>query len=259
MSQQELNNKVVWITGASSGIGKSLAELMARDGYKVAMTARSDDALNAMADGERLFAYKGDVTDGKAMAAICAKIIKDHGTLDIAVLNAGTYLPDGMEDFSAAQLAKQYNINVNGTANCLEPVLKYFKEKKSGHVAIVASVAGYRGLPRSVSYGSTKAALINMAESLAAECKASFPAVKVQIVNPGFVKTPLTDANDFDMPMLMDVDKAAIAFLKGLKSSRFEVTFPWAFAFMTKLTGRILPNGLYIWLVSRLKTKQNEA
>jgi short-subunit dehydrogenase len=256
MSQAtDLNIKrVVWITGASSGIGAATAKRLANDGWHVAITARSADKLAALQQSHRgLYAYAGDVTDPAAMTDIVARIEQDLGPIDLAIMNAGNYFPDTVEDFSAASLKQQYEINVFGTMNALEPVLQRFKARQKGHIAIVASVAGYRGLPRSLSYGSSKAALINFTEALAAECR--FYGIKVQLVCPGFVKTPLTDKNDFPMPMLMDVDVAAEKFVQGLQSNRFEITFPWAFACLTKLVG-LLPGGLYIAAIAKIKQRQ---
>ena len=128
--------------------------------------------------------------------------------------------------------------------------MKSFLERGKGHVAIVASVAGFRGLPKSVSYGPTKAALINLAEALYAELNPK--GIKVQVINPGFIKTPLTDKNDFEMPMLMPVEDAAKALIKGLDSNAFEIFFPWPFVVLVKLID-MLPNKLYLWLVSKLE------
>lgn len=246
--------RLVWITGASTGIGAETALQMARKGWRVAISARSVDKLEALAKetqslkGE-IHAYPGDVTDEAAMATIVENIENAHGTIDLALLNAGTYFPDTGEDFTAANFKKTFDINVNGIAHCLEPLLKRFRQRRAGHIAIVASVAGYRGLPKSLSYGPTKAALINLSEALYVECKPF--GIKVQVVNPGFVKTPLTDENDFEMPMLMPVEDAATALIKGLESNRFEITFPWLFALIAKAMG-LLPDKAYLWLVSKI-------
>ena len=242
--------KLVWITGASTGIGAETALQMARSGYRVAITARSEDKLEALSQkAKNIYVYPGDVTDEKAMSRIVEEIEENQGEIDIALLNAGTYFPDTGETFTAKNFKRTFDINVNGIANCLEPLLKRFKERKGGHIAIVASVAGYRGLPRSISYGPTKAALINMAEALYVESKPFN--IKIQVVNPGFVKTPLTDQNDFDMPMIMQVEDAAKELVKGLESNQFEITFPWAFALMLKTVG-LLPNKAYLWVVSKM-------
>lgn len=249
-----MKQKIIWITGASSGIGAETALQMAKSGWRVAATARSLDKLEALAeqaasyDGA-IIPYAGDVTDLKAMSAIADAIEVEQGIIDIALLNAGTYFPDTDESFTADSFKKTFDVNVNGMANCVEPLLKKFRVRRAGHIAIVASVAGYRGLPRSLSYGATKAALINFAEALYIESKDA--GIKVQVINPGFVKTPLTDTNDFEMPMLMPVEDAAKALIKGIHSNKFEITFPWQFALILKTIG-LLPNKLYLNLIGKI-------
>lgn len=247
--------KKVWITGASSGIGAETAKQMAMQGWHILVTARSEDKLKALSEevkGEKgsITPYPGDVTKPKKIIELFKRIEEEQGDIDLVLLNAGTYIPQQSEDFEASAFKKTFDINVNGVANCLEPVLKKFIARKKGHIAIVASVAGFRGLPKSLAYGPTKAALINMAEALYMECKPHN--VKVQVINPGFVKTPLTDKNDFEMPMLMPVKDAAAALIRGLESNQFEIVFPWLFVYLVKLVG-LLPNKLYLWLVGKVK------
>ncbi|MCM2343687.1 MAG: SDR family NAD(P)-dependent oxidoreductase [Alphaproteobacteria bacterium] len=252
--------KIAWITGASSGLGAATALRLVKEGWVIAATARSADKIEVLihhveifGGGGRIVNYPGDVTDAGQMQEIVARIEAELGPIDLALLNAGTYLPDTVETFAAAHLQTQYETNVIGTAHCLEPVLKLFRARNKGHIAIVSSVAGYRGLPRSLSYGSSKAALINLAEALAIELRGS--KIKVQVVCPGFIKTPLTDKNDFYMPMLMDVDKAAEELVRGLNGGFFEISFPWIFSLLTKLVD-LLPDRLYIWTIGKIKEKQ---
>lgn len=245
----------IWITGASTGIGKSVALKLAKKTHKIFITARSENNLYDISETAKSFDGKiipmqGDVTDKKRMADIVEDIETNHGALDMVILNAGTYTPDELEKFTLEIFEKHHDLNVRGVMYALYPALQKFKARKKGHIAIVGSVAGFRGLPRSISYGSSKAALINMAEALYIECKPYN--IKVQIVNPGFVKTPLTDKNDFDMPMLMDVDDASDAFIKGLESNRFEINFPWLFCHIKK-TIDLLPNRIYLWLMGMVK------
>ena len=247
--------KNAWITGASTGIGAETALQMAREGWHILASARSEEKLQKLA--EKTQSYEGkitpipcDVTNFEQVQSCFEKIEKDHGLVDLVLLNAGTYFPDSSDDFTAEAFKKTFNVNVNGVAHCLEPALKSMRERKSGHIAIVASVAGFRGLPKSLSYGPTKAALINMAEALYMECQQHN--IKVQVINPGFVKTPLTDQNDFYMPMLMPVEDAAAALIRGLNSNQFEIVFPWLFVYLTKFVG-LLPNKAYLWFVGRLK------
>jgi len=247
--------RLVWITGASYGLGREVALQLARRGDRVAVSARSMDKLRALA-GEapegRILPYALDVTDGPATAEIVARIEADHGPIDIALLNAGTHEPVSAGDFSAEKVRNLIELNLMGTANCLEPLLERFRQRGRGHIAIVASVAGYRGLPTSAAYGATKAGLINMAESLKPECDRL--GVKMQIVNPGFVRTPLTDKNPFPMPFLMEPEDAAAALIRGLEGDGFEISFPKRFTYLLKIL-RCLPYALYFPMIRRA-TKQ---
>ena len=251
-------SNIIWITGGSSGIGRSLALKMARNGNKVAVTARSRDKLNELEklsesmEGS-IHAYQGDVTDTKMMQNIVDDIESRLGAIDLAILNAGTYIPDTIDTFTTGNFEHHCRINLIGTANSLAPVVRKMRERKNGHLAIVASVAGYRGLPRSMSYGPTKAALINMAEALAIETLDD--GIKVQVINPGFVETPLTEQNDFEMPFIIDSEKAADYILNGLESARFEIGFPWQMTTLLKSIGK-LPARWYFRLVKKATSSQ---
>jgi NAD(P)-dependent dehydrogenase (short-subunit alcohol dehydrogenase family) len=193
-----------------------------------------------------------DVTDAAACAAAVAEIETRCGAIDLAVLNAGTHHPMSADDFSAATLRRLLEINLLGVAHCLEPLLARMAARRRGHIALVASVAGYGGLPTAAAYGPTKAALINMAESLKLDCDRL--GIKLQLVDPGFVKTPLTDRNDFPMPFLMPVEDAVDALIAGLATQRFEIVFPRRFALLLKLLN-MLPYDAYFALVRRMTGK----
>lgn len=240
----------VWITGASSGIGLALAERMIRDGWTVAGSARSEDALAALAEKHpgKFFGYPLDVTDETAAKKTVSRIREERGGLDMAVLAAGTHLPFDVEDFKVETFRTLIEINLIGVVNCLAAVVPGFIAARRGHVAVVSSVAGYGGLPTAAAYGATKAALINMTESLKFDLDRHN--VKTQLVCPGFVRTPLTDKNPFPMPFLMEPEDAAEAFYQGLKSDRFEITFPKRFAVILKRLNS-LPYSLYFRLVKR--------
>ncbi|HEY0902185.1 MAG TPA: SDR family NAD(P)-dependent oxidoreductase [Micavibrio sp.] len=253
------NTKIAWITGASSGIGAATALRLVKDGWIVAATARSEDKIETLVHHVEAFGgsgvgrivnYPGDVTDATQMAEIVEKIEHELGAIDLAILNAGILHTDTYETFNAALLKQQYEVNVFGTAHCLEPLLRVFRARNRGHVAIVASMAGYRGLPRMISYGSSKAALIHMAESLAAETRGT--GIRVQVITPGFVNTPMIKGLDFDKPMMMDVDSAAEDLIRGLNGGFFEVSFPWAFSWAAKILG-LLPDQAYIWAIRKIK------
>jgi NAD(P)-dependent dehydrogenase (short-subunit alcohol dehydrogenase family) len=251
--------KTAWITGASSGIGRALALALARRGVTVAASARSRDALEALAAeaggdprNARILPTPLDVTDRAAVRAAAEAAIRVfRGPPDLAVLNAGTFEPMTAEAFDAARFRAQVEVNLMGTVHMLEGLLPACLAARRGHIAIVSSVAGYRGLPTGAAYGATKAALINLAESLKYDCDRA--GVKLQIVNPGFVKTPLTDRNDFAMPHLMAVEDAVARMIAGLRSRRFEITFPRRFTWQLKLL-RLLPYRLF-FAITRMRTR----
>lgn len=245
---------VAWVTGASQGIGEAVCLRLARDGWTVIASARSADKLAALAERAeglpgRIVAQALDVTDGAAVEDGVHAISAEHGPVALAILNAGTYLADNAESLSDETLRPTIDLNLVSVARCLKAVLAPMREAGRGHVQVVASVSGYRGLPNAVSYGASKAALINMAESL----KLDFDrfGLTLQLVNPGFVKTPLTDKNEFPMPFLITAEKAAERMVAALASRRFEVTFPRRFTFMLKIM-RCLPYGLYFPIIRRM-------
>jgi NAD(P)-dependent dehydrogenase (short-subunit alcohol dehydrogenase family) len=245
---------IVWITGASSGIGRALALRLARDGYRVAVTARSHDALYELqreAGGlpGQIIVLEGDVTSAEDMERVVASVEYDHGPLLTAVLNAGVWIPVKGRDLHRADFEKTFAVNLSGVVNCLLPAIAVMKKHGHGHLAIVSSVTGYGGLPSSAAYGATKAALINMAESLKFDLDRMD--IKVQVINPGFVETAATAKNDFPMPAIMPADRAADEILRGLAADGFEITFPKRFTYLLKLL-RLLPYRLYFPVVRRV-------
>lgn len=247
-------SKVAWITGASSGLGEALALEMARDGWTVAASARRADRLEALAQAAEsasgtIHSFPMDVTDRDATLATVQHIEAAYGQIGQVVLNAGAHRPVDPRNLSADDFRALVELNLMGTVHGLEAVLPSMIEHGSGRIAIVASLAGYRGLPTASAYGMTKAGLINMAECLRVELAPH--GITVQLVNPGFVRTPATDRNTFPMPFLMEVAPAAKAFYAGLKSDRFEITFPRRFAAMMKLL-RALPAPLAFAVTRRM-------
>lgn len=244
----------VWITGGSAGIGRALALRLCRDGATVAISGRTLASLQevqstAQALPGKVICLPLDVTDEAAVMAAPDTIEAEAGPLDLVVLNAGTHQPMNAADFSPAIFRKLIDVNVMGVAHGLAAVMQRFLDRRAGHIAVVSSVAGYRGLPSAAAYGATKAALINMCESLKPELDEA--GIALSLVNPGFVRTPLTDKNEFEMPFLMEADAAADRLADGLASGRFEITFPRRFTWMLKLF-RCLPYFLYFRLTRRL-------
>ncbi|MEM6382348.1 MAG: SDR family NAD(P)-dependent oxidoreductase [Pseudomonadota bacterium] len=246
--------KLVWVTGASSGLGYALALEMARRGYRLALTARSEEKLAELkaeiesdTSGSEVYLAAGDVSDAPRMAAIVGEM-EQHGGIDIAVLNAGIYIPvDGTAPPLDA-IHKTFDVNLKGTANCVVPLIEVMKPRRRGQITMVASVTGYVGLPTSAAYGATKAGMINFAEGLRFDTDRL--GITVQVVNPGFVDTPATADNPFEMPFLLQVDDAARRMADGIESKRFEITFPKRFTYQLKLL-RLLPYDVSHWILSR--------
>ena len=185
------NQKKIWITGASSGIGKALAEKFALEGWKVAISARRKEILDEMAKNENISSYPLDVTNQDQINDIFSKIINDFEDLDLCVFSSGTYDPKLEQEINIKQNQFVMETNFFGVLYCIKSVEKYFKDKKNGHISIVSSIAAYRGLPNSSGYGPSKAALTNLSESLYFDFKKHN--VRISLISPGFIKTPLTD------------------------------------------------------------------
>lgn len=241
----------VWVVGASTGIGAAIArELLAR-GARVALSARGAERLEALAAlaPDRALPLPLDVTDAPSVRAAHDALVARWGGVDVVLAVAGNYVPLRATEFEAEAIGRLFEVNVQGVLNVLGPVLPSMIARRGGHVAIVASVAGYRGLPKALGYGPTKAALINLAEVLYLDLAPL--GVGVHIVNPGFVRTPLTDGNDFKMPALIEPEEAALETLRGLERGEFETHYPKRFTRWLKLL-RILPYRWYFPLVHRI-------
>lgn len=243
----------VWITGASEGIGKSVAIQMADEGYTVYISARSKDKLDAIANeysgAGKIITAALDVTDRAANLKCVKRIVKEVGALAICVLNAGTFKPVRGNNLKFDDFDFIHSVNIDGVMNGLIPAVDAMKEAGQGQVAIVSSVAGYGGLPKNGPYGLSKAGLINLAESL----KFDFDKmnIKIQLITPGFIDTPLTEKNKFPMPFLMPVEKAASRIVQGLGKQSFEITFPRRFTYMLKFMN-LWCYPVYFWMVRKI-------
>lgn len=245
---------IIWITGASTGIGRELARQYAMLGHSVFATARSAENLETLAheceaSSSSVTPMPGDVCDVQSMQSIFKEICDQKGVPDLVVLNAGTHKPTSATKFVLEDHLRLMDINFNGVLNGFDACLPALLERGSGQIAVVASVAGYRGLPRAGAYGASKAGLINLCESMQPELMAE--GIDLRLVCPGFIKTPLTDLNDFPMPFLMPVEKAVQAIIKGLKSNKFLIQFPWQMGLMMQLL-RHMPNWLYLKVVKKI-------
>lgn len=237
--------KKVWITGGGSGIGKALALKLVRDKAQVYISGRNFEKLSTV--GEGTIPIVCDITD----VASVKKAVETMGRLDLVILNAGTYDPGPTQDAPITNMRHAMEVNYFGTINCLHALLPDMREK-GGQIAVVASLAGYRGLPNASGYGPSKAAVISLCESINAELQGT--TVKLQLINPGFVKSPLTEKNDFEMPYLMEPEAAAEAILKGLKTKAFEIAFPAPFVRQMKFL-KWLPDRFYFPLMRKVARK----
>jgi len=200
----------------------------------------------------RIVPFVLDITDPKAVADTARLVVAELGPIDLAILNAGTYVPTPAHAFDRATVAKLVDVNLMGTVNCLEVLLPRFLVRGGGEIAVVASMTGYRGLPTAAGYGATKAALINLSEALRPELELG--GVSLRLINPGFVDTPLTRLNEFPMPFMISSRRAAETIVRGIRTSRFEITAPRRMAVLMKLL-RILPNRLFLTIVRRVTPK----
>jgi NAD(P)-dependent dehydrogenase (short-subunit alcohol dehydrogenase family) len=241
--------RVVWLVGASSGIGLACAEALARAGARVAVSARNAAALQAFVDRHpQAFALPLDVTAAPALAEATDRLLERWGRIDLVVYCAGHYRAQRATDFDLADAVRHVQINQVGALNLLDAVLPVLLRQRGGHLSLISSVAGYRGLPQGLAYGPTKAALINLAETLWLDLQPQ--GIGVSVVNPGFVETPLTAQNSFKMPALITPAAAADAMLEGWARGQFEIDFPKRFTRVLRLL-RLLPARLYFAAVRR--------
>lgn len=239
-----------WITGASSGIGAALAYELASRGWTVAVSARRQSELDAIAAShDAIHAYICDVTDRAAMAKTAQDIEAAHGPIALGVMNAGIYLPTALPAFDASLFDRTFEVNLNGAVNGLNALVPHMVARGEGHISLVASVTGYGGLGTSAAYGASKAALLNMAESLAMDLRAN--GVHISSVAPGFVRTPATDSNEFPMPFIIEASEAARRIADGLAKNKTHIAFPKRFTFLLRVIN-LLPRGLYVKLVGKV-------
>ncbi len=241
-----------WITGASSGLGAALANSYSADGAQVALTARSRDRLDACAaalptpgNGS---VHPADVTRRDELSdAISA--IENTAPIDLAILNAGTYTPTSLDEWNTASIRDLFETNFFSVTTSIELLLPYMRARGRGHIAVVASVAGDIGLPYAASYSASKAALNRICQSLRPELERE--GIRISVINPGFVRTPLTSLNTFPMPFLIDADRAANIIRDKLARGHFEIRFPWRMSVAMRLLAA-LPPSLTLLLTRRM-------
>jgi NAD(P)-dependent dehydrogenase (short-subunit alcohol dehydrogenase family) len=244
------SGQYVWIIGASDGIGAATAVSLLRQGAHVALSARRRDKLAALAAGQpQALVAPLDITDAASVLMARQAILAQWPRIDLVLVVAGGYNEMRADTFDLAVANTLIDLNLRGVYNCLAAVLPLLLEQGAGGIGIVASVAGYAGLPKALVYGPTKAALINLCESLYLDLQPR--GIGVYQINPGFVATPLTAHNDFKMPALISAEEAAQALLRGLERGAFHIHFPRRFTNTLRLV-RLLPYRAYFWLVRRI-------
>lgn len=242
---REWQDKRYWLVGASDGLGAALAHKMNRAGAEVIVSARSADKLDALVAElpGRASAQTIDVSDDASVAA-AAKAV---GDVDGVVFLAGVYWPFGAKDWDAAQATAMADINFTGLMRVMGQVVPGMVARDVGHIVITSSLTGFRGLPGSIGYTASKAATMSLAECMYADLRKT--GVDVQVVNPGFIKTQLTQKNDFNMPFIMTPEDAAREMFEHMGTQKFKKSFPWAFSMVFRLS-QFLPDWLYFRIFS---------
>lgn len=249
MKIQDWTDRRVWIVGASTGIGRATAELLLQRGATVGISARSADKLERLAaQYPRAIVLPVDTNNLEQLKEAYHRLT-ECGALDVYLHCAADYQPMRAWELDPTRMQQMMNTNYGGVLNGLSVVLPDMLTRQAGHLAVVASVAGYMGLPKSLAYGPTKAALINLCESLYVDLKPK--GIGVQVINPGFVETPLTAQNDFEMPALLTPAQAAQALVKDLATDQFEITFPKRFTYALKFVKR-LPYPIQLQILSKI-------
>ena len=248
-----LRDSVVWLTGASSGIGEALVAPLVGRGARLALSARRADRLDALTRqwrdrGADVRAFPLDVTDRTATQAVVAAIEQAFGRIDLAILNAGTHVLGQRKPFDAQQFVDNMTVNYFGMLHGIEAVLPGMLARGSGHIAGMSSLAGLRPLPTAGGYGASKAAASHMLDAIRFDLEPL--GITVTNITPGFIRTPLTDRNRYRMPFLMDVDRAVEIIIDGLERRQREIHFPKPLSWTVK-TLRVLPYPLYAWLIGR--------
>ncbi|MBD74252.1 MAG: hypothetical protein CMM96_02000 [Rickettsiales bacterium] len=251
MNLMNKDKKIAWITGGGTGIGKELAILLAKKGWLVIISGRRYKNLIDVTkyNKKQIKALKLDITNKHECKKVVNTIIKSFGEIDLVVLNAAAYSP-GMINFEKiSQINQIIDVNIMGQINCISSILPLMKKRKRGHILIVSSPAGFRGLPNAGIYGVTKSAITFLAESLFFEL--SKFSIKIQVLHPGFVDTPMTKKNKFPMPFIISSQEAAKRIMHGMGKDDFEISFPKRLIIPMKLL-KLLPNKIYFFLLNKI-------
>ena len=243
----DLKDRTAWVVGASSGIGAATARELVSRGARVAISARREDQLAQVA-GSLMLVVPADVTDAQGLRAAADRVRTELGPIDLVVLNAGDWQQMHATSWDTDVFRRHVEVNLVGMSNGIGAVLPEMIARGSGVIAGVASVAGYRGMAKSEAYGATKAGQINLLEALRGQVART--GVHVTTICPGFVRTEMTQGNDFPMPFIVEADEAARAVCDGLERERNEIVFPKRMAVVMK-AARLVPVSLWPRLWSR--------
>jgi short-subunit dehydrogenase len=239
--------KNIWIIGASEGIGKALAISLSDCGANLVISARSQDKLNDLNDSLKTNAVVASLDVSKRDDfTMTANFVLNLQKIDHIIYLPGIYEPTALRDLTDEIIDKSIDINLRSVFTLLQCTLPYLEKNPICQLAVVASAAGYSGLPHAQPYSATKAGVINLMESV----KAEYPHVDIKLINPGFVKTRLTDKNKFYMPALISTEEAAEYILKGLLQKNFEIHFPKRFTSALKCL-KLLPYKFYFWFLHK--------
>lgn len=243
---REWSGKRYWIVGASAGLGREVAKRISARGAHVILSARSEDELKELADECQGSAtvVPVDVSDPENVAAAADAA----GEIDGLVYLAGVYWPMSTQEFDGEKAAMMVDVNLTGATRVLGQVVPKMLARGKGHIVLTGSLVGFRGLPGAIGYGASKAGIISLAETMRADLHGT--EIEVQVVNPGFVKTRLTDKNDFKMPFIMEPEAAAQEFVEHMQGSAFSKNFPWLFSLMFRI-GNIVPDWVYFPIAGR--------
>jgi short-subunit dehydrogenase len=241
-----LRGKRYWLVGASEGLGRALAEALSREGVALVLSARSAERLAELAASlpGPAEVLPMDVADRTSVRAAADRL----GEIDGLIFLAGVYWPQAAQQWNAEQVEAMLDVNLTGAARVLGAAVPGMVARGRGHVVLTGSLAGFRGLPGAIGYGASKAGLMSLAESMAADLHGT--GVEVQLVNPGFVRTRLTDKNDFAMPAIMEPEAAAQAILVHMRRRRFRLSFPFGFSLFFRLS-RLIPDALWFRYFAR--------
>lgn len=246
---------IAWIIGGGSGIGAAMAKLLAARGWTVAISGRRIERLNEVAAGSaNMRPYPLDVTDSAAIEATVAQIATELGRIDLFIFGAAAWQPMDLGDYDFGKFSTIVDTNLLGFVRIANPLVRQMEQQGGGQIAVIASVAGYFGLPRAAAYNATKGALINLLQTMRTELRPK--GIDVRMVAPGFFKSELTAKNDFPMPFLLETDDAAQRAVDGLLNSRrFEIAFPRRLAWPMKLL-RMLPYPIFFWITDQMMPKR---